>query len=269
MCKRLWILLGALAFFATIAQGDTIGFFYALDADLQSLKIHAREMGQAIRVGSHSIQRLQLGTHTIYAVKMGSGVVETAASAQALLSRVRCDWAFSIGPAGALRDGMEAHQWHRAGKVAAWQTGNPDKTWSTDWARFPVKDLPSPLQTTSTIAIASGEQFIATTAERDRLQAMTQADAVDMNSFGLALVCADHGVPLFAWKIISDHADESASATFRSFIATYSGEGGAALVEIIQALPANPNDPASYPAIERLLRAIPTENQWPSFPVQK
>ncbi len=258
-----------MVFFVTLAQGDTIGFFYALDTDLQALKTQARELGQATRVGSRSIQRLQLGTHTIYAVKMGSGTVETAASAQALLSRYRCDWAFSIGPAGALSDGMEAHQWHRAGQVAAWQTGNPDKTWSTDWARFPVKDLPPPLQTTSTIAIASGEQFIATTAERDRLQAMTQADAVDMNSFGLALVCADHGVPLFAWKIISDHADESASATFRSFIATYSGEGGAALAGIVQALPANPSDPASYPAIERLLRAMPTENQWPSIPVQK
>lgn len=264
MCKRSWILLCALAFFATIAQGDTIGFFYALDADLQALKTQAREMGQATRVGSRSIQRLQLGTHTIYAVKMGSGTVETAASAQALLSRYRCDWAFSIGPAGALSDAMEAHQWHRAGQVVAWQTGNHDKTWSTDWARFPVKDLPSPLQTTSTIAIASGEQFISTTGDRDRLQAMTQADAVDMNSFGLALVCADHGVPLFAWKIISDHADETASATFRSFIATYSGEGGKALAEIILALPANPNDPSSYPAIEKLLRETQTETQMPN-----
>lgn len=269
MRKRIWLFFGVVAFYVTLALGDTIGFFYALDADLQALKTQAREMGQSTRVGSRSIQRLQLGPHTIYAVKMGSGTVETASSAQALLSRFRCDWAFSIGPAGALSDEMEAHQWHRVGSVTAWQTANPDKTWRTDWSRFPVEVLPPPLQTTSTIAIASGEQFIATTGERDRLQAMTQADAVDMNSFGLALVCADHGVPLFAWKIISDHADEFALATFRSFIATYSGEGGAALAGIVQALPANPNDPASYPAIERLLRAMPTENPWPSIPVQK
>ncbi|HRV46045.1 MAG TPA: hypothetical protein P5208_12160, partial [Smithellaceae bacterium] len=224
---------------------------------------------QATRVGSRSVQRLQLDAHTIYAVKMGSGAVETAVSVQALLSRFRCDWAFSIGPAGALSDEMATHQWHRVGSVTAWQTDSQAKTWRTDWTRLPVAVFPSPLQTTSTIAVASGEQFISTTRERDRLQAMTQADAVDMNSFGLALVCADHGVPLFAWKIISDHADESASATFRSFIATYSGEGGAALAGIVQALPANPSDPASYPAIERLLRAMPTENQWPSIPVQK
>ena len=90
--------------------------------------------------------------------------------------------------------------------------------------------------------------------DRDRLQALTQADAVDMNSYGLALVCADHGVPLFSWKIISDRADEEAAETFKAFTANYSGEGGKALAEVLQSLPPNPNDPSSYPAIEKFLR---------------
>ena len=80
-----------------------------------------------------------------------------------------------------------------------------------------------------------------------------------MNGFGIALVCADHGVPLFSWKIVSDRADENASEAFRAFVSTYSGGGGKALAEIIQALPANPNDPTSYPAIEKLLRETATE----------
>lgn len=242
------------------AKSDTIGFFYALDADLQGLKTRARAMGQSSKVGTRSIQRLQLETHTIYAVKMGSGVVETATSAQALLARFRCDWAFSLGPAGALSDKMETNRWHRVDHVIAWQRGNTDLTWNTDWSRFPVADFPMPLQSTSTISVASGEQFISTTSERDRLQALTQADTVDMNSFGLALVCADHGVPLFSWKVISDRADENASEMFRAFVSTYPGDGGKALAEIIQALPMNPNDPASYPAIEKLLRETQTEN---------
>ena len=89
---------------------------------------------------------------------------------------------------------------------------------------------------------------------QDRLQALTQADAVDMNSYGLALVCADHGVPLFSWKIISDRADEEAAEAFKAFTANYSGEGGKALAEVLQSLPPNPNDPSSYPAIEKILR---------------
>lgn len=252
------------------AKGDTIGFFYALDADLQGLKSMAREMGQSAKVGSRTIQRLQLGTHTIYAVKMGSGAVETAASAQALLARQRCDWAFSLGPAGALLDAVETGRWYPVSRVMAWQRGSSAMvdaaecpSWNTDWSRFPSAPPPSVLQTDSALAMASGEQFISTASERDRLQASTQADAVDMNSFGLALVCADHGVPLFAWKIVSDRADENAAETFRAFISSYSGEGGKALAEIIQSLPANPNNPSSYPAIEKLLRETPSANILP------
>ena len=225
----------------------------------------ASELGQSASVGTRSIQRLRLGSHTIYAVKMGSGAVETAASAQALLARNRCDWAFSLGPAGALADTIETGRWYRVTQVIAWQHGSSasmdssgSPSWDSDWSRLPVTIRPSPLETTSTISVASGEQFISTTGDRDRLQAITQADAVDMNSYGLSLVCADHGIPLFSWKVVSDRADEEASATFSNFIASYSGEGGKALAGIIQALPANPDDPASYPAIQEMLRDAPS-----------
>ena len=258
--------LAAVLFCNPAARGDTIGFFYALDADLQGLKTLAREMGQSAQVGSRSIQRLQLGAHSIYAVKMGSGAVETAASAQALLARIRCDWAFSLGPAGALSEAAQTGIWYRVDRVMAWQRGKTEWPWVTDWSRLPVTNLPAPLQTTSTISVASGEQFIDTAGERDRLQATTQADAVDMNSFGLALVCVDHAVPLFSWKVISDRADENASETFRAFISAYSGAGGRALGEIIQILPANPNDPATYPAIEKLLRETPAHNPSSGLP---
>lgn len=261
--KCLALCLVALAIHCVPALGDAIGFFYALDADRQGLKSMAREMGQSSKVGSRSIQRLQLGTHSIYAIQMGAGAVETAASAQALLSRFRCDWAFSLGPAGALSETAETGRWYRVDRVMAWQGGKTDQTWSTDWAQFPVALPPESLQATPLISLASGELFISTASERDRVRAITQADAVDMNGFGLALVCADHGVPLFSWKIISDRADENAAGDFRAFVAGYSGAGGRALAEIIQALPANPNDPATYPAIHRLLRGPPPEDALP------
>ena len=101
------VLYSAVLFLMALSvRADTIAFFYALDADLQSLKSAAPELGQAASIGSRSVQRLRLGPHTIYAIKMGSGAVETAASAQALLTRNRCDWAFSLGPAGALTDSI-------------------------------------------------------------------------------------------------------------------------------------------------------------------
>ena len=127
-------------------------------------------------------------------------------------------------------------------------------SWNTDWTKLPATNIPPPLGTAPNLVVASGEQFISTSGDRDRLQALSQADAVDMNGYGLALVCADHGVPLFSWKVVSDRADEDASETFKAFIASYSGEGGKALAEVIRSLPPNLNDPSSYPAIERALR---------------
>ena len=243
----------------SVALADHIGLFYALDADLQGFKSVALEIGQASRVGTRTLQRLQLGAHTIHAVKMGSGAVETAASAQALFSRFRCDWAFSLGPAGALSDNINTGCWYKVDRVFGWQHGSSASpadfpSWNTDWSRFPATNVPPLLSVVPNLTVASGEQFIATTGDRDRLQALTQADAVDMNSYGLALVCADHGVPLFSWKIVSDRADEEAAETFKAFIASYSGEGGKALAMVIQSLPPNPNDPSSYPAIEKMLR---------------
>ncbi len=246
------------------AHGDTIAFFYAIDADLQGLKTIAQECGQSVVIGSRRIQRLRLGSHTICAVKMGSGAVETAASAQALLTRFRCDWAFSMGPAGALDESVSIGSWHRVSRTVAWQhgaaaAGLPSKApvWTADWTRFPIAEPPPPLQTTSALSVASGELFIASAGERNRLHAMSQARAVDMNSYGLALVCSDHDVPLFSWKVISDHADEQASEAFVNFTTTYSGEGGKALASIIQALPSNPNRPSSYPSLRRLLNLKP------------
>lgn len=262
------ILFSLVAFFGLLlvsvpdSRGDSIGFFYALDADLQGLKTVARESGQSITVGTRIIQRLQMDSHVVYAVKMGSGAVETAISAQALLGRFRCDWAFSLGPAGALSPEIETGRCYRVSRMLAWQKigANDGETgaaslpaWSIDWNDFPVAMPSSWLSSSSEVVVASGEQFISTCRERERLQAATQADVVDMNSYGLAAACADHGVPLYAWKAISDRADENAGESFRNFVSSYSGQGGQALAGIIQSLPANPNDPASYPAIRRLL----------------
>ena len=255
------LVFALLAVLPASSRGDTIAFFYALDADLHGLQTAAQELGQSAAVGTRSIQRLRLGSHTIHAVKMGSGAVETAASAQALLARNRCDWAFSLGPAGALAENINTGCWYGVGRVVAWQHGSsssasPDDfpSWVTDWSKLTATNVPAPLATASNLVVASGEQFISTTGDRDRLQALTEADAVDMNGYGLALVCADHGVPLFSWKVVSDRADEEASETFKAFIAAYSGEGGKALAEIVRSLPPNPDDPTSYPAIEKALR---------------
>lgn len=201
---------------------------------------------------SRTIQRLRLGPHTVYLAKMGSGCLETALSAQALLVRFRCDAAYSIGPAGALTDALIPGTWHEVDRVRAWQkdsdAGHTLATLTNLAARANL------LNSTSRLCVASGENFINRAEERARIRETTGADAVDMNLYGLILACEDHRVPLTAWKIISDLANERAAESFQAFRNTYDGAGGAALADLILALPPDPADPLTHPAIERALR---------------
>lgn len=235
------------------ASADQIAVFYALDADAAALSVRGANLGPPVQIGSRSVRRLRLGAHTVYAVKMGSGCLETALSAQALLTRFRCDRAFSVGPAGGLDDRLPVGSWHRVAGVTAWQADNDPA-----YALPPVTNLPpvtTLLNTTSRITVASGEQFIADPYTRARIRETRRAEAVDMNMLGLVRACADHQVPLVAWKIISDHATETATEDFRLFRSAYDGAGGEALGDLILALPPDPADPLTHPAIERALQA--------------
>jgi nucleoside phosphorylase len=74
-----------------------------------------------------------------------------------------------------------------------------------------------------------------------------------MNLYELSTVCADHKVPLYCWRVVSDWANDSASPDFKNFVANYTGEGGQAIAELVRQLPANPKSPFSYPRINRQL----------------
>jgi nucleoside phosphorylase len=69
--------------------------------------------------------------------------------------------------------------------------------------------------------LVSGESFIASTAKRKWLRETFHADAVDMVSVGIARVCEANGVPYVIIRVLSDNADESASAAFAGFVQNY------------------------------------------------
>ena len=242
-------------------KADTIAFFYALDADFQTLKANAQSVGQPLKVGSRNIAVLQIASHRVYAVKMGSGAVETAASAQALLSRVKCDAAYSVGPVGAISDTIKTGAWYRVSEVINYQKGSWNKagfqlspTANTKMGTTTFQtNLPALFTNVPSLKIASGEIFVASDNYRTQLHQTTGADAVDMNLFGLLTVCADHQLPIQCWRIASDRANDNASEDFKQFVTAYDGAGGKAVADIIKNLPANPNSPESYPNLRRLL----------------
>ena len=91
---------------------------------------------------------------------------------------------------------------------------------------------------THTGRLVSGESFIASTGKRKWLRETFKADAVDMVSVGIARVCEANGVPYVIIRVLSDNADESASAAFASFIQNY-------------------KEPVTVPVVIKLIEQVP------------
>lgn len=236
------------------AKADTIAFLYAIESDLVSLREKADDRGHSVMSGTTSIAVLKLNGNTIYAAKMGAGCVKTAVTTQAVLSKFRCDYVITTGPVGALSDKWKIGQWGTVNLITAYQRGTetPDGFQLAAEATIPIAPLlhhvwyPDEIPASSLMHVASGEVFCASELSRNQLASRTGADVIDMNLFGLMVVCQAYKVPVVAWRIVSDNANESAARDFSDFIKTYDGVGGKWVADWVRKLPPNPSNPENY-----------------------
>lgn len=73
--------------------------------------------------------------------------------------------------------------------------------------------------------VASGDRFVATAQESERLRSALRAAghdvlAVEMEGAAVAQVCNDYGLPFAAVRTISDRADDAAHGDFAQFVQT-------------------------------------------------
>lgn len=243
-------------------EARNIAFFFALDQDIQTFKAATQFVGQPLEISGRSIYRLKVGTNNVYAVRMGSGPVESAISAAVLLGHFQCDLAISVGPIGALDDQLQVGCWYGVATVRSYQKGSwnadgfqmasPSKSSSEAGSSLMLPRVPD-LDVKALVDVASGEIFVASSSFRAQLKSQVAAQAVDMNLYGVATACKEARITLWSWRIVSDHADDAASAAFRTFVNAYKGEGGRAVARMIQQLPPDPNSPEAYPHLKELL----------------
>ena len=80
--------------------------------------------------------------------------------------------------------------------------------------------------------IASGDRFVATSAESAALRAaLPEALAVEMEGAAVAQVCRDFNVPFAALRTISDRADDAAHVDFMRFVDQVASRYSAAILE--------------------------------------
>jgi adenosylhomocysteine nucleosidase len=68
--------------------------------------------------------------------------------------------------------------------------------------------------------VVTGDAFVANPGNREELRRELKASAVEMEGAAVAQVCSRLGVPFIVIRSITDHADGSASGSYRQFVQT-------------------------------------------------
>lgn len=192
----------------------------------------------------------QLHGHEVVVVLSRIGKVAAATTAAVLAERFGVGQVVFTGVAGGLAPGVDVGH-----VVVADSFVQHDLDASPIFPRFEV-----PLYGTSTFAcdpgltgrlaaavaaalpgvhvhrglVASGDRFVATTAESGTLRAaLPDALAVEMEGAAFAQVCHDFGIPFAAVRTISDRADDMAHIDFATFIRDVASRHSAAIVRAL------------------------------------
>jgi adenosylhomocysteine nucleosidase len=79
--------------------------------------------------------------------------------------------------------------------------------------------------------IASGDRFVSSHAERERLRKrLPDVLCVEMEGAAAAQICFEYGVPIAVVRVTSDAADDAAATDFTRFIASVAGKLSAGIV---------------------------------------
>lgn len=86
-------------------------------------------------------------------------------------------------------------------------------------------------------AIASGDQFVCGTEQKNRITGLFGAIACDMESGAIGQVCFLHGVPFLAIRSMSDEADGRAPENFPKFVSWATGRSVSLIRRLLRQFP--------------------------------
>jgi nucleoside phosphorylase len=227
--------------------------FVALPSELDAVRQEVRLVGQPVELAGRRVSIGYRKGEKLYLVRTGAGNLNSAMVTEGLIAKHRVDRVISIGVAGNLNDEWKIGDVLIASDVMNHQQGKETPTGfetkesadrsqnseeyqnKCDELRQAAKEiaagmpLPQPAGQTNhqaqvtvrTGCLVSGDSFIASSAKRKWLRETFNADAVDMVSAGIARVCEANGVPYVILRVLSDNADEDASADFAAFVQNY------------------------------------------------
>jgi len=84
--------------------------------------------------------------------------------------------------------------------------------------------------------IATGDQFVHSTARKEFIESTFKADALEMEGASVAVVCDALNVPFFILRAISDTADMDAGFDFDEFLKSSAQNSANYLIKIVEKL---------------------------------
>lgn len=167
-----------------------VGLIASLPEELRPVK---RRLRLRLVVGHAAQARGQVHGSSVTAILAGVGAQAAASAARALVAE-GCDLLISLGFAGGLDPALAAGEARAVARVLG-----PDGD-----ARLPSQPCRLPSAVLISVAQAAG-----TVAEKAELRDRTGADLVDMETWAVAAVAAELGVPWLGLRAVSDSARDT------------------------------------------------------------
>ncbi|MEA4911910.1 MAG: 5'-methylthioadenosine/adenosylhomocysteine nucleosidase [Oscillospiraceae bacterium] len=199
-----------------------IAVICAMEDEIKLLAQHMEKVQTLTECGVR-VTRGNIAGHTVNLCIGGVGKANAAASAQYNISRFRCDMILNIGLAGScaplplggcvVADKLVYHDYEM--RWAAMDPPykeffTPDEKLSACAARA-LEKLNKPYVRGT---VATGDQFIESSAVKNDIVARTGCACVEMEGCAVAHIAEKNGVPFAAVKVMSDNADEQGDAQF-------------------------------------------------------
>ncbi len=226
-----------------------IGIIGAMDSEIKTL-VAALENPSIEVITGITYHIGHLAGQEVVIARAGIGKVNAALSAQTMILRFFPSLIINTGVAGAVADGLtvmdavvaDAYVEH---DMDTSPVGDPVGLITVGTAN--MIELPTDPAARAALAeacraqglrtfggtVATGDQFIATLAQRERIRTLFSAVAAEMEGGAIAHTCLAAGVRFASLRVLSDNADGNAGVDYPSFVIGAAEKSAAVVISFL------------------------------------
>ncbi len=227
-----------------------IGIIGAMESEVktltESLESHRTEthFGITFHVGTYADKEIVIS-------RAGIGKVNAALSAQTMMMYYHPALILNTGVAGAVAPGLtvmdaviaDAYVEHDMDTTPVGDPAGLLNICGKELVEMPTdKDAAARLAAACTSVglrtfrgiVATGDQFIATTAQKDRIRNTFGAVAAEMEGGAIAHACLAANVPFASLRVLSDNADGDAGVDYPTFVIGAAEKSAAAVLAFLK-----------------------------------